>query len=99
MIIGMIKAHPTETVAFAGFDPVAAAVRRPPGAAPGDRLGAVGWAGLAGVGDEAEAAAGKWGEGFSIVGRSWHVSRIGNRRRGTKLGSGGALVGQVFEQR
>jgi hypothetical protein len=44
-------------VAFAGLDAVAVAVRRPPGAAPGYRLGPVGWAFLAdsGVGLSGEA--------------------------------------------
>jgi hypothetical protein len=45
-------------MAFTDLDPVAAAVRDTPGAAPGDCLGAVVRPGLAGVADEAEAAAG-----------------------------------------
>jgi hypothetical protein len=70
-------------VAFAGLDPVAAAVGRPPGPAPGHWLQAVGRAGLAVVGDQAEAAARQWGEGFSVIGRSWHGGRI-------RKGDGGA---------
>jgi len=65
-----------QPVALAGLDPVAAAVRRPPRPAPGHRLGAVGWAGPAGVGDHAEAAAGQRREGFGVVRRSWHGSRL-----------------------
>jgi hypothetical protein len=70
-------------VAFAGLDPVAAAVGCSPRPAPGYRLRAVGRAGLAVVGDHPEAAAGQWGEGSDVVGRSWHGSRIRKPRGGT----------------
>lgn len=63
-------------MALAGLDTVAAAVRRPPRPAPDDRLRAVRRADLAVVSDQAEAAARQWREGFSIVRRSGHDSRI-----------------------
>jgi hypothetical protein len=63
-------------VALAGLDPVAATVRCPPGPAPGHRLRAVGRPGFAVVGDHPEAAAGQRGEGFGVVGRSGHASRV-----------------------
>jgi len=63
-------------VALTGLDPVAVTVGRPPRPAPGHRLGAVCWPGLAGVGDHAKAAAGQRREGFGVVGRSWHGSRL-----------------------
>jgi hypothetical protein len=63
-------------VVLAGLDPVAATVRCSPGPAPGHRLRAVGRPGFAVVGDHPEAAAGQRGEGFRVVGRSGHVSRV-----------------------
>ena len=68
-------------VAFAGLDPVAAAVRRPPGPAPGHRLGAVRRPSLTVMGDHAEAAAGQRKERLG-VGRSWHGYRIRKRCHG-----------------
>jgi hypothetical protein len=41
---------------------------------------AVGRPSLAGAGDEPEAAAGQRGEGLGVVGRSWHGSRLQDRR-------------------
>ena len=64
-------------VARTSLDPVAAAVRRPPGPAPDDRLGAVRRPSASAMSsDHAEASAGQRGEGLGIVGRSRHVSRI-----------------------
>jgi hypothetical protein len=40
----------------------------------------VGRPSLAGAGDEPEAAAGQRGEGLGVVGRSWHGSRLQDRR-------------------
>jgi hypothetical protein len=44
-------------VAFAGLNPIAAAVRRPPGPAPGHQLRAVHWPSFAMVGHHPKAAA------------------------------------------
>jgi hypothetical protein len=68
-------------VAFAGLDPVTAAVGRPPRPAPGDWLRAVGRPSSSALSsDHAEAAAGQRGEGLSVVRRSWHGSRLQDNR-------------------
>jgi hypothetical protein len=57
--------------------------------APGYWLGTVGRAGLAVLGDHPEAAARQRGEGFGVVGRSWHGGRI---RKGDGGGETGGAV-------
>jgi len=93
-------------VALARIDPVAAAIRRPPGPAPGHRRGAVRRPGFAVMGNHPEAAAGQEREGFGVVGRFWHGSRIRTTARDARglpavmrfrsgLGEGCPKLGQL----